>query len=832
MLKRFVMFLGLLSVMSSSSHGDVSRALITGRVSDSSGGVLVGARVTARNVETGVSRTTTTNEAGVYNIPDLQTGEYTVLAQGAQLSSVERKGVVLKVGDKVRLDISLPPASNQEKIEVNESLPETQTESATASTLVNEKAIQELPTDGRQLQNLALLTPGVDAGWNVSTAANRYGKARENTEGAFSVNGARSRSNDFLFDGMPMNLRQYSVINFEPSNEAVQEFSVLSAVPPAEYGRTLGAQVNIVTRSGTNQFHGSLYEFFRNDALNANDTFSNRAGLPRGEVRHNQFGGTLGGPIWKQKHFFFVNSELLRNVEASETRTSFVPTANERNGLIPYVAPDGSAQILDLSKRITPVSASLVELYPLPNARLLAGNYTTPLPIRLNDYQFHVRTDHVLTDRDTLSLRASWNLNDQIYVIDRFGGPYIPGFTLPNPEETGNGTISYSHVFSSVVVNEARFGVNRYTNALQNGDIRNAAQFGLPNGSDANGIPSISLSSGGLADLGGLSWYNRDQNELTFYSTDVLSVLRGTHSLKFGGDLSRYQFNTRGATDVRGSIYFDGSQNTLIPNLPANALARTLADLLLGLPSRATITTGQFGRGYREWAWSLFAQDGWRTATAAYATSGLRGMNTTSLGRANNRLSNFVPAGRYRVFPALPSVEPDRKYPHRASASYDVLGIDVQWLGDSDSLRDSSPGFHRPANRKQCALLGFGHHICADPAFLQDPNTPTSTLLDLRGSTQPSNSLSAVPQDLRNPYNLQFSFDVEQALGKVWLVAGTAGLAACICHSTITSTKFRWTPRHRRNARRLRQPSTPNRTLPPSSTLYAPIQRSTLLNFL
>src|SRR5207237_10355626 len=138
--------------------------------------------------------------------------------------------------------------------------------------VVDRRAIQDVPTDVLQLQNLALTLPGVSAGWNVSTAANRYGKARENTEGAFNINGARSRSNDYLFDGMPMNVQQYSVINFEPSNEAVQEFSVIAVLPPAEYGRTMGGQINIVSRAGSTAFHGAAYEFFRNDLLNANDT--------------------------------------------------------------------------------------------------------------------------------------------------------------------------------------------------------------------------------------------------------------------------------------------------------------------------------------------------------------------------------------------------------------------------------------------------------------------------------------------------------------------------------------------------------------------------------
>jgi len=774
MFRKFALFFGLFFFLTSATRADVSRASLSGTITDSSGAVLPDTSVTVRNVETGVLRTVVSNAAGVYNVLDLPPGLYEIHARHPQLTAVERKDIVLRVGDQVRIDLSLFPAGTQETIEVKESLPQTQTESATASTLVNEKAIQDLPTDGRQLQNLALLTPGVDAGWNVSTAANRYGKARENTEGAFSVNGARSRSNDFLFDGMPMNLRQYSVINFEPSNEAVQEFSVLSAIPPAEYGRTLGGQINIVTRPGTSQFHGALYEFFRNDTLNANDTFSNRASLPRGEVRHNQFGGSFGGPIWKQKHFFFLNTELLRNVEASETRTSFVPTADEQRGLIPYVDANGASHTLDLSSQIAPVSARLIALYPLPNAALPSGNYNTPLPIRLNDYQVHLRTDHHLTERDTVTLRASWNLNDQIYVIDRFGGPYIPGFTLPNPEETGNGTIGYFHVFSNAVVNEARFGVNRYTNSLANGDSRNAAQFGLPNGSDADGIPSIVLSSGGLADLGGLSWYNRDQNELTIYSSDVLSVLRGTHSLKFGGDLSRYQFNTRGATDQRGSIYFDGSRNTLIPNLPQNAVARTVADLLLGLPSRATITTGQFGRGYREWGWSLFAQDSWRITRKLTFDYGLRYEYNTPWTETNRKLSNFVP-GQGVLTAQAPGFgnlyDPDRNnFAPRLGFAYDILGTGRTVVrGGFGVLYETLLQASTVQQIENNAPFSASGITFAPTPFSHDPNSLTTTLLDLRSSTQPSNSLSAVPKNLRSPYNMQVSLDIEQALGNGWL---------------------------------------------------------------
>lgn len=785
MCKKFVLLLALLGVVTIPVWGDVSTASLRGTISDATGGVLAGATVMVRNLDTGVSHSTTTNEIGVFQLLDLQAGRYEVEASQDQFTTAQLKEVVLRVGDQARLDLKLSVSARHEVVQVNETVPLTQTETATSSTVVNERAIQDLPTDGRQLQNLALLTPGIDAGWNVSTAANRYGKARENTEGAFSVDGARSRSNDFLFDGMPMNLRQYSVINFEPSNEAVQEFAVVSDIPPAEYGRTLGGQVNIITRAGSDQYHGSVYEFFRNDALNANDTFSKRAGLPRATVRHNQFGGTFGGPIWKQKHFFFANVELLRNLESSETRTSFVPTSDERRGLIPYQDASGNPQVLDLSNQIAPVSASLVALYPLPNAPLSSGgNYTTPLPIRVNDYQFHIRTDHQITSKDAVKVRTSWNLNDQVYLIDRFGGPYIPGFTLPNPERTANGTVGSFHTFSPAVVNEARFGVNRYSNALANGDSRDAAQFGLPNGSNANGIPYVSVA-GGLASLGGLPWYNRDQNELTVYESDTLSVLRGAHSLKFGGELSRYQFNTRGASDERGTLFFDGSRNNLVPKASANVLANTLTDLLLGLPYQATITTGQFGRGYRDWAWALFAQDSWRVTRRLTLDYGLRYEYSAPWTEVNGKLSNFVP-GQGVVTATTPGwnnlYRPDRNnIAPRLGFAYDLFGTGRTVVrGGFGILYETLLQASTVQQVENDAPFSASAITNSPTPFSQNPNTPSTTLLDLRNSAQPSSTLSAVPLDLRNPYSMQFSLNVQQAIGANWVVEigyhGTRGV--------------------------------------------------------
>ena len=307
---------------------------LVGTLTDPRGGVIAGATVRVRHLETALEHVTATNPAGAYRIVGLQAGPHELTISAPGFSTQRQTGIVLRVGEELRSDIVMNPGTFEQTLEVNASPVATATETATMSTVIDTRSIQELPLNGRQLQNLALLAPGIAAGWNWSTAANRYGKARENTEGAFVVNGIRGRSNNFVLDGMPMNVRQYGVINFEPSNEAVREFELKTSAPQAEFGGTMGATVSIVTRMGTNQFHGSLYEFFSQRYPRRQQYFSTRAGLPRGKLRQNQFGASISGPILSNRHFFFGNFEQLRIMEGVETRLVSVPAPAERNGLI------------------------------------------------------------------------------------------------------------------------------------------------------------------------------------------------------------------------------------------------------------------------------------------------------------------------------------------------------------------------------------------------------------------------------------------------------------------------------------------------------------------
>ncbi len=762
--------------------------VVVGTITDSTGNVVPRAKVVAVNLSTLIERTTVATDAGEFQIPGLPAGNYTIEVSHSGFKALKSSELAVNVGQERRVNLTLEVGAVSETVTVQATAAAAVTETATLSTVVDQRSIVDLPLNGRQLQNLALLVPGVTASWRRTTAADRYAKAREGLSGAFVVNGARPRSNDFILDGVPMNLLQYGVVNFIPSNEAVQEFEIKTSVPQAEYGRAMGSTVNMVTRGGTNGYHGSLYEFFRNDWMDANNTFNKRSNVGRGVLRQNQFGGSFGGPIVRNKHFFFANTELTRIVEGVESRLTSVPTPAEKAGMIEYADAAGTRQVLDLSGRITPLSARLLQFYPLPNVSTTTGfNYNAPQTILLNDYQVHARTDHHLTDRDTVMARVSWNLNDQDYLIYRFGGPFVPGFNLPNPETTSNGTVGHLHTFGTNMVNELRVGWTRYSNDLGNGDQTSATEIGLPNGYDiAPGIPAINFLAGGIADIGGRSLYgSRWQNETSGLLSDTLSWSRGRHNFKTGGQVARYHLNTRGAINQRGTVEFDGSRNSLIPATTANARANTLADLLLGLPVRASITIGEFGRGYRQWAYAGFIQDGWRATSKLTVNLGLRYENNVPWTEVNGKLTNLVPGGSLEVVgsSALKNFyQPDRNnFGPRVGLAYDLsgngktviragFGMVYETLQQTNSVQpvENNPPYSLPA-------------VVRLPAPFSTTGAPSTTLLDLRTSAQPSRAIAVVGvDDFRNPYAMQTNFSIQRMLTPQLLMevgyAGTRGV--------------------------------------------------------
>ncbi len=281
-----------------------------------------------------------------------------------------------------------------------------------------------------------------------------------------------------------------------------------------------------------------------------------------------------------------------------------------------------------------------------------------------------------------------------------------------------------------------------------------------------------------MADLGGLPWYNREQNENTIVAADTFSLLRGSHNLKFGGEGDRHHFNTRGASNQRGTIFFDGSRNTLIPKTPANTEANVLADLMLGVPYQATITTGAFGRGYRQWAWAAFVQDSWRATRRLTLDYGVRYEYSAPYTEVNNKLSNVVPGVGLET-PQSPGwiglYRPDRNnFGPRIGFAYDVTGhgrtvVRTVVRGGFALLYETLLQASTVQQIENNAPFSAAAVTTSPTPFSKDAS-PSLTLLNLRAAAQLSKSLAAIPLDLRNPYSMQFSLDVQQALSRSWVV--------------------------------------------------------------
>src|SRR5262245_29919390 len=306
-------------------------AAITGAISDASGALIPGVAVTVTNTATGQIRTTVTNEIGRYSVPALNPGSYTVAAALTGFETVLRSGITLTVGNEVVINIALTPGQISEKIEVSADAPVVQTTNAAVAELVGELKIRALPLNGRSFDQLVYMQPGITIATGAGNSPNQGRGVK------FSANGARLTSNYFMLDGTDINDSQ----NFTPGGaggqlfgvESIQEFQVLTHNQGAQYGRSMGAVINAVTRSGTNNIHGSVYEFLRNSALDAKNFFDH-PNSPIPPFKRNQFGGTLGGPIQKDHLFFFSNYEGFRE-RLGVSKTALVPNQAARNGDIP-----------------------------------------------------------------------------------------------------------------------------------------------------------------------------------------------------------------------------------------------------------------------------------------------------------------------------------------------------------------------------------------------------------------------------------------------------------------------------------------------------------------
>ncbi|MBI4470976.1 MAG: TonB-dependent receptor [Acidobacteria bacterium] len=627
-------------------------AQLTGRVVDPSGAAIRGATVTVTNAGTSVSKRAVSNQEGIYTIPFLQPGQYRITVQMAGFKPLRHEGLTLSVDQMARLDLELELGEVVEEVTVESYDALLERETSSVGQVIENKTIVTLPLNGRNYSQLALLMPGVAPDQVASVSV--FGVAD-----GLNVNGNRVLQNTFLIDGMDNNnhllaIRTGSTQALRPSIDAIQEFKVESANYSAEYGRAAGGVISVVIKSGTNSFHGSAFEFLRNDKLDANDFFSNRGGLKRPPLRFNQFGGTLGGPILSNRLFFFASYQGTRD-HRSDTVSATVPTPEMVRGNF------GSVNIYDPlnvvggvrqqfpnniipGNRMDPVGRRLAGLYPAPNQPGTVANFVSNVGTRDSADQIDLRLDHHVKNSDNLFVRYSklgrGAAEASLFGLPGNGGPGRPGLKNFDAYSVVGGE---THIFSASLANEFRAG---YTG--NQSDERNLAnesfyeEFGIkgiPPFEGKTGLPNFSLSNfSGLGDSINLPDKRHAQ---VLQINDNLSWIRGNHTSKFGAELRlRKNFGRRTAF-ARGVFMFDGRFTTRIAgDRVTTAVGSSLADLLLGQTSSATLGTLQTG-DFRDRYYGFYGNDTWKLTPGLTLNLGLRYDLQTPVWEVNNRMSMF-----------------------------------------------------------------------------------------------------------------------------------------------------------------------------------------------
>ena len=655
--RRMALTLLFLFALSGSALAQADRGAIVGTVRDQSGSVVPNASVTVTNKATNVSLTTATNSAGEYQALALLPGDYEVRVTAPGFQTAIQSDISIHVQSRVEVDIDLKVGSAQQQVTVTASEPLLQTQTANLGNVVGTQQMEDLPLNGRRYADLALLEPGVQ----------KYYAANNPAPDRFSVNGNLEMQNNFMLDGIDNNsnsenLQEFSVQVVQPPPDALQEFRIQTRTYTAEFGTTAGAVVNATIKSGTNQFHGDLWEFLRNDNLDANDFFSNASGVPIGHYVQNQFGGTIGGPIVKNKAFFFFDMQDFRARRAQSVQ-SVVPTPFMQQGNfteLNYKLADSVtsqagcvANNVIQSSCINPVGHNFAALYPTPNipgpvsvegqpgSWTGANNYIFQAAVPNDTWSLDGRIDYTINSKNNLFGRYSY------YHVSRQDPPWtsdvVPGngnFATQYNIHTQQLALGLATSLRSSLLNEIRGGWNRdYAHsdpigvALGTSLAPNYGLTGIPVGAGTAGIPPIDIN--GLVRLGTSPWRPQYQISQVWQFIDNLSWLKGSHSFKFGYEYHKWSDNFLDIKAPQGWIFESG--------LYSAAGKFGLPDFLLGNVDTSFFTTPLVVHNYMPGN-AFYAQDTWRATSKLTVNYGLRYEIFSPVLNRQNETSNFSPA--------------------------------------------------------------------------------------------------------------------------------------------------------------------------------------------
>jgi outer membrane receptor protein involved in Fe transport len=712
------------------------------------------ADVTALLVETGRSFETTTDVEGLYRFPALPVGEYELKASARNLTGAPRR-VRMELGRRLGVDLELTLEAILETVEVEDSTPLIDVGSAALGSLISREVLRDLPLNQREFLQLALLAGG------AHPAAPGSELERQNDSG-LHLNGAREASNNFLLDGVDNNDIYINRLVVSPPLDSVQEFRLHAANYAAEFGRGGGAQVNVVSRAGTNQLHGSFYEYLRNDAFDARNFFD-PAGQPIPKFQRNQFGASAGGPLREDRAFFFGGYEGTR-IRDAVTRTALVPTPAELAGDFsdlgrPVIDPFTQAPFpgnLIPADRLDPAAAALAAAWPAPNRPDPAQNLvTTPVGDGLVN-QLYGRGDLYAGPRDALYVR--YNLShDRSLAPFGDGDTNVPGFGSFALNRGQNLAASETHVFGSRAVWETRFGFNRLRREIrhENSGTDVAAALGIEGLSkdpDYIGFPAISVAGfDAIGDETALPILRQDN---TYHLLQGVTLLRGPHSLKFGGEFRAVTVDGVQGLFGRGQLNFLGALT-----------AHPLSDFVLGLPTYTIQTTLDNPFRQRAQSWNGYVQDDWRVSPRLTLNLGLRYELNRPAVDADDRFQYFD-LDRFELVPAGTGALGRAGY--RADRNNFAPRLGLSWNPAAGMVLRGGYGFFH-----DITILEANSGLYFNPPYfdLRIFFPSATSLLTITepfptgSGITPRASVNAIQPDFRTGYAQQWNGGMEKALG-------------------------------------------------------------------
>ena len=789
-----------------SSHAQEITGSIRGTILDSSGASISGANVTATHIETGLVRAVSTDSSGNYILLALPVGHYRVEADAKGFRKFVQDGIHLDVNQTATVAVHLTVGGGSDRVEVHADAVLIEATNTSLGKTVQEREILDLPLNGRNFTQLGVLQPGVvPITPGLATAG---GSLREGQ--AYSVNGQRPESNNFLIDGADnFNGVDGGYVMALPV-DAISEFRILTHTANAEFGHSTGSTTNIITRSGSNSFHGALWEFLRNDALDAKSFFAQSVE----PLKRNQFGGTIGGPVKRDKTFFFVYYEGLRNRQG-ETIVASVPSIAERGGDFSelcgppprftfnaggictdatindpvnnpgkfadpnhqiynvFVPPNTPPQPIPFNKLpgINPISQKILAFYPLPN---LGNNSFVTTQIKPQDGdQFGFRLDHYLTGKDTLNFRYSFNQGDVTDPLST-SGANVPGFPVGEDQRAQNFVATETHAFSPSLVALVRFSFLRnkflFDEHINHTNLRTDLGFDYdPSLSIASGPPFVQVA--GFASVGDPITGPRNTYQNTFDLNGSFTWIRGRHEFKFGGGYGHDQINVLQGIATNGFFVF--------VNAP---LTNPFASFEIGQPIFFLQGSGDFNRGLRGNNLNAYAQDTFKISSRITLNYGLRYELPFPYTEIHDRVNLFEPgvqsivhseAPAGLVYPGDPGVprgliqtkkdvfapragiawDPTGNGKWRVTSSYGIF-YDPFYTGQGGPLQDpiSAPPFLQTS---QISVPNFQNPYLGVPPAVN-------------GFTQPM-TLLTVNKDLKLPYAQDWNLNLQRAFGNDWL---------------------------------------------------------------